>query len=177
MTVISDPIPSCALYLCVQQGISPGLNCVGTNNSAGATTWPTTTFFNFKTAVAQYVSPNGVSPASQADFRPYDCTSSSNRNPDGVAMCWGRTVTPTDATKATSSTNPVIIRHWLYMAADHADFTNGYRFWPGQQITTQLVEASGGVSRAWGNVIQLAGAVETLAITTAFVSGALYTLF
>jgi hypothetical protein len=94
-----------------------------------------------------------------------------------VATCWGKSITYTDATKATSATNPVIWRNWLWMAADRADFLNGYRFWPKQEIQTVLVESDGGTIRAWGKQIVLAGAYSSLGTTAAFVSGALFTLF
>lgn len=132
LKIVADPgFNNDTVMLCIQQGIAPGINCARSLAATNVTPWSGSTLTTQKSANAQYLNQNGVTPFSLATTT-FDCTNASNRNLDGIATCWGRQVTYTDNTVATSATNFVTIRHWLYMASDHADFMNGYRFWKGQ---------------------------------------------
>jgi hypothetical protein len=78
------------------------------------------------------VSSTGINTFVDTDFVNFDCTSTSNRNQDGIGTCWGQKFTVADATKgATSATNPHVWRVWMYMASYRADYYNGYRFFKG----------------------------------------------
>ena len=79
-----------------------------------------------------------------------------------------------------SATNPHVWKFWLYQASYKADYTNGYRFFKGQEIST-VIAANGGtgaeVISVWGNVITLTGSIALMTTTGAFVTGSLFSLF
>lgn len=160
--------------LCVQQGWSPGLNC------AFATGTPANMadIANRKTVkqtLPSYVSSTGINTFDSSGFTAFDCSSAANRNQDGISTCWGQKFTP--ATGATSASNPHVWRIWMYMAAYRADYTNGYRFFKGEEIQTLAYIKSGATKYAWGNVITFSGASTYLASVAALVSGTCLLLF
>jgi hypothetical protein len=65
----------------------------------------------------------------------------------------------------------------MYMAAYRADYTNGYRFYKGEEIQTLAYIKSGANKYAWGNVITFAGATTYFASAAALVSGACLLMF
>lgn len=79
-----------------------------------------------------------------------------------------------------SATNPHVWKFWLYQASYKADYTNGYRFFKGQEIST-VIAANGGtgaeVISVWGNVITLTGSIALMTTTGALVTGSLFSLF
>ena len=79
-----------------------------------------------------------------------------------------------------SATNPHVWKFWLYQASYKADYTNGYRFFKGQEIST-VIAANGGtgaeVISVWGNVITLTGSIALMTTTGALVTGTLFSLF
>ena len=79
-----------------------------------------------------------------------------------------------------SATNPHVWKFWLYQASYKADYTNGYRFFKGQEIST-VIAANGGtgaeVISVWGNVITLTGSIALMTTTGALVTGSLFSFF
>ena len=79
-----------------------------------------------------------------------------------------------------SATNPHVWKFWLYQASYKADYTNGYRLFKGQEIST-VIAANGGtgaeVISVWGNVITLTGSIALMTTTGVLVTGSLFSLF
>ena len=80
-----------------------------------------------------------------------------------------------------SATNPHVWKFWLYQASYKADYTNGYRFFKGQEISTVIAASAGfggtEVISVWGNVITLTGSIALMTTTGALVTGSLFSLF